>query len=62
MPVMAFAPVLVPLNVSVVTFEPVETPVTAPMLSRLVAAVVPAVNVAAPPSPSITMAELIVSV
>ena len=34
-PVTTLAPVFVPFNVSVMVFEPVETPVTVPMLSRL---------------------------
>ena len=50
-PVTAFKPVLVPLRVSVVMFGAVETPVTAPMLKRLVVEVAPAVKVAEPPSP-----------
>ena len=62
MPVTVLAPVFVPLSVSVVVFKPVETPVTAPMLSRLVADVAPAVKAAVPPSPWIAIAVEIVSV
>ena len=61
-PVMAFAPVLAPLRVRLVTFAPVETPVTAPMLRSRVARPDELVKLAAPPSPWISIAELMVSV
>ena len=63
MPLMRLVPVLLPLMVTVVVFPAVAEPVSAPMLSRLVLKVAPAVMVAvAPLVPDMTSAELRVSV
>ena len=61
-PVTMLSPPLPPLSVSVVVLAEVDTPVTAPMLNALQLETASAVMVAPPPSPWITMAELIVSI